>query len=69
MIAINILVSTLLQISDSYFSVIGPVQGQEYGHAISLEFGLLITAFVCVLGGAAFLASTLTVEADRKVRS
>ncbi len=58
----------MMQISDSIFAVIGPVQGVQHGKAISLEFGLLITAFVCVLGGGAFLASTLTVEADRKVR-
>ena len=37
------------------------------GKAISLEFALFITVFVCSLGVAAFLALTLTVEADRRV--
>ncbi len=32
-----------------------------------MEYALFTTMFVGVLGGAAFLASTLTVEADRKV--
>lgn len=39
----------------------------EVGKAVSLEFALFITAFVCALGVAAFLALTLTVEADRRV--
>lgn len=33
---------------------------------ISMEFALFITVFVCVLGGAAFLASSFTIEADRR---
>ena len=33
-----------------------------------MEFALFTTAFMCVLGGGAFLISTLTVEKDRKVR-
>ena len=38
------------------------------GRAVSMEFGLLITAVVMLLGGGAFLMSTLYVEEDRKVR-
>ena len=37
------------------------------GKAISLEFALFTTVFVCSLGVAAFLALTLSVEADRRV--
>lgn len=49
------------------FHYVGPYQGEQAGHAVSMEFGLFTTAFVLVLGGAAFLTATLTVERDRAV--
>ena len=55
------------QISDSVYSWIGRYKGQKYGKAISMEFALFTTVFMCVLGGGAFLVSTLTVEKDRRV--
>ena len=56
------------QISDRVYDWIGRYKGPKYGHAISMEFALFTTIFMCVLGGGAFLASTLTVEKDRNVR-
>lgn len=56
-----------MQISDGVYSWIGRYKGTKYGHAISMEFALFTTVFMCVLGGGAFLVATLTVEKDRKV--
>lgn len=57
-------------ISDGVFSHLGPYHScplsQLKAKAISSEYALFITLFVCALGGGAFLISTLTVEADRK---
>lgn len=53
-------------ISDSVYSWIGQYKGEKYGKAISMEFALFTTVFMCVLGGGAFLISTLTVERDRR---
>ena len=39
----------------------------DIGKGVSLEFALFTTVFVCAIGVAAFLALTLTVEADRRV--
>lgn len=39
----------------------------DVGKGVSLEFALFITVFVCAIGVAAFLALTLSVEADRRV--
>ena len=50
------------------FSYVGPAQGEQKGKAVSMEYGLFTTALVMLLGGAAFLVTTLTVERDRRVR-
>ena len=63
----NHLLLSLCQISDSIYNQIKLVHTEYAGRAISTEFALFTTAIVCVLGGSAFLASSLTVEADRKV--
>ena len=46
---------------------VGPYQGFETGKAVSMEFGLFTTAIVLLIGGVAFLVSTMTVEKDRRV--
>lgn len=57
-----------IQMSDTVERYFGHYYSDsEVGKAVSLEFALFITAFVCALGVAAFLALTLTVEADRRV--
>lgn len=66
-ISSSLLNVTPMQISDGVYLWIGRYKGDKYGHAISMEFALFITVFLCALGGAAFLASTLTVERDRRV--
>lgn len=58
----------LMQVSDAVYRYVGPAQGYDTGKAVSMEFGLLITAIVMLLGGGAFLMSTLFVENDRRVR-
>ena len=63
----NHLLLSLWQISDAIYNRIKLVHTEYAGRAISTEFALFTTAIVCVLGGSAFLASSLTVEADRKV--
>lgn len=63
----NHLLLSLWQISDTIYNHIKLVHTEYAGRAISTEFALFTTAIVCVLGGSAFLASSLTVEADRKV--
>ncbi len=57
-----------MQVSDAVYRYVGPAQGYDTGKAVSMEFGLLITAIVMLLGGGAFLMSTLFVENDRRVR-
>lgn len=49
------------------FGYVGPYQEEVKGRAVSLEFALFTTVIVMLLGGAAFLVSTFTVEVDRKV--
>lgn len=62
----------VMQISDLVNRYIGPYQGlrgSTTAKAISMEYGLYTTAIVMLLGGAAFLLATLTVEKDRRVRT
>lgn len=49
------------------YRYVGPAQGYDTGKAVSMEFGLLTTAVVMLLGGGAFLMSTLFVDHDRRV--
>ncbi len=51
------------------YAYVGPYQGEQKGKAVSMEYGLFTTAAVMLIGGVAFLLSTFTVEADRRVRS
>ena len=57
----------LQQISDAIYYRIQWYHSVDAGRAISSEFALFTTTIVCVLGGGAFLISSLTVEADRAV--
>jgi len=55
-------------ISDAVYSHIKWwYHSEDAGRSISTEYALFTTAIVCVLGGGAFLISSLTVEADRAV--
>ena len=60
-----------VQLSDAVYRFLGrnqTVDGAcDVGKGVSLEFALFSTVFVCAIGIAAFLALTLSVEADRRV--
>ena len=54
-----------LQISDEVKATYGPSGQTPAAQADGLTSALYITAFVCVVGGGAFLFATLFVEMDR----
>ena len=58
-----------VQISDTVHRLLGRYEVGDctVSKGVALEFALFTTPFVCALGVAAFLALTLTVEADRRV--
>lgn len=55
------------QISDAIYAQLKPYHTELVGKAISMEYALFVSVIVCALGGAAFLASSMTVEKDRRV--
>ena len=54
-----LLINGIVQVSDR-------IQLLGYTDAVSLQYSLYMTCFVCAIGGAFFLGNAVYIEADRK---